>query len=178
MAIASAVVTITVTAVAGNLPWWYCIPEEPVTPCPVRSTTFVEFKDYDVNFKYPVASSRVPSSIQNSEECGGCSPTLLDAVVTPPVEEGTPPLNTTFPSITTDTTFECGEVLSVNVGVWSGSLPMTFTYQWFLGIDEVVGATGASYAPPTGGNYSVAVVATNDYGFSGMGTGSTNISCG
>lgn len=77
MAIASAVVTITVTAVAANLPWWYCVPKEPMTPCAVRTTEFVTFAEYDLAFKYPVASSRVPSPIQKLEECEGCSPTLL-----------------------------------------------------------------------------------------------------
>ena len=53
----------------GPKPWWLCKPKPPVVPCPVRPTTFVEFKDYDKDFTYPLASSRVPARVIQGEDC-------------------------------------------------------------------------------------------------------------
>lgn len=69
------------------LPWWYCLPKVAPAPCPIRPTTFVPFKDYDPDFKYPLASSRVPRKnplAPVGEECATCSPELV--AYTPPVD--------------------------------------------------------------------------------------------
>ena len=70
-----------------SLPWWYCTPKEPVTPCPIRATTFIPFAEYDAEFKYPLKSSRVPSKVLGSdldEGCPTCSPNLVGVVVVEP----------------------------------------------------------------------------------------------
>lgn len=59
-------------------PWWLCNAKEPVTPCPVRPTTFVPLDEYDVDFKFPLTSSRVESKIVRPEECMVCRPVLIN----------------------------------------------------------------------------------------------------
>lgn len=59
-------------------PWWMCVPKAPLTPCPVRPTGFVSLKDYDKDFKYPLASSRVAVKLVRKEECSVCWPNLVE----------------------------------------------------------------------------------------------------
>lgn len=63
----------------SNPPWWYCVPKPAPTPCPTRSTEFVPLAEYDADFKFPVASSRVPSKVAHVDEegCTPCSPDLI-----------------------------------------------------------------------------------------------------
>lgn len=84
-------ITPTTEPVEQQLPWWYCAPAEAPTPCPVRPTTFVPFDEYDADFKYPLASSRVPSKIPVPEGCVTCSAdieeiTCEDPPIDPPEE--------------------------------------------------------------------------------------------
>lgn len=90
MATSKATVFITVTGSGGTaegeflkddcncgseyLPANLCPPKEPLEPCPVRPVGFIPLSEYDQDFKYPLASSRVPSSRKKLEGCGSCSP--------------------------------------------------------------------------------------------------------
>lgn len=92
MATSKATVFITVTGSSGNvdgefikdgcncgneyLPASLCPPKEPLAPCPVRPAGFIPLDEYDVQFKYPLASSRKPSPHFKLEECGACNPNL------------------------------------------------------------------------------------------------------
>lgn len=67
------------------LPWWLCSPKTPKPPCPERPTEFVPFSDYDQDFKYPLASSRVPLKIERPDDCIVCRPNLIDEET--PVDE-------------------------------------------------------------------------------------------
>jgi hypothetical protein len=61
-------------------PWWYCIPKEAIPVPPARSTSFVVFADYDADYKFPLASSRVPAPIKTGpfeEGCHGCAPEII-----------------------------------------------------------------------------------------------------
>jgi hypothetical protein len=78
--------------------------------------------------------------------------------VTPPLVSGQP---------------QAGQVLAASSGSWSGSSPITFTYQWQRcdasggGCADVGGATSQTYAlasPDVGSTIRVAVTATNSAG--------------
>lgn len=72
-------ITLTSAVSISTAPWWYCAPKEPVV-CPVRPTEFVPFSEYDADFKYPLASSRVAKPVPKTAagECQPCSPTLIE----------------------------------------------------------------------------------------------------
>ena len=82
----SALLVPVMPAPIGRLPWWLCVRPDPPEPCPVRPTEFVPFDQYDADFKYPLASSRVPLKITKPEGCVVCAPTLVDAVDPPDPE--------------------------------------------------------------------------------------------
>ena len=82
-----------------------------------------------------------------------------------------PPANTALPTILG--TVRDGLTLSTNVGTWSGSPPMTYSYQWqscnSLGEEcrNVEGATGQTYIPGAGDEANtlrVVVAASNSAG--------------
>ena len=60
---------------------------------------------------------------------------------TPPV--GVPPVNTVAPDTTGDA--KVGSVLTTTQGTWTGTAPITYTYQWYSGINTIVGATTNTY---------------------------------
>lgn len=67
-------------------PWWLCIPKEAPPVLPTRPTSFVLFADYDVDFKYPLGSSRVLApkfAVPMEEGCQGCGPELINEEDTP-----------------------------------------------------------------------------------------------
>lgn len=71
-------------------PWWLCVPKAPVEPCPVRPAGFIPFGEYDQDFKYPLASSRVPAKSKRPTDCIACAPSLNPEPETPcpePVRE-------------------------------------------------------------------------------------------
>lgn len=47
-----------------------CPLEEPLPSCPIRPVGFVPLDEYDVNFKYPLASSRKPAPRPNLPDPG------------------------------------------------------------------------------------------------------------
>ncbi len=84
---------------------------------------------------------------------------------------GTPPTNTSRPFVTG--TERVGSVLSASVGTWTGSLPLTYTYQWQrcnasgAACSNIAAATSASYIPTTadqGATLVVSVTARNTTG--------------
>ncbi len=84
---------------------------------------------------------------------------------------GTPPSNTTPPAITG--VAEEGEVLSASTGVWSGTGPVEYSYQWESCSEhgeecaEAEGATGSTYqlgAGDVGTTLRVTVIASSPWG--------------
>ena len=83
----SALLVPVMPAPIGRLPWWLCVRPDPPEPCPVRVNPveeFVPFSDYDADFKFPLASSRVPLKLPKPEDCIACRPTLVDEVAPGP----------------------------------------------------------------------------------------------
>jgi len=90
---------------------------------------------------------------------GGVYTTLTAPVV------GDPPVNTVLPDVTGDA--KVGSVLTCSTGTWTGATPITYTYQWYQGINTIVGATTNTYVVQAGdlGNVVIcAVTATNAAG--------------
>lgn len=65
-------------------PWWMCPVPTPVEPCPIRTTDFVPFDQYDVDFKFPQSSSRVPAKNPRPTDCITCRPNIIDPVIPEP----------------------------------------------------------------------------------------------
>ena len=87
---------------------------------------------------------------------------------------GTPPANTSRPFVTG--TERVGSVLSASVGTWTGSLPLTYTYQWQrcntsgAACSNIASATSASYIPTTGDQGATLVVSVTARNASGSAT--------
>lgn len=58
-------------------------------------------------------------------------------------EPPTAPVNQVAPVLSG--TFEVGEVVSCSTGTWSGSTPITYTYQWKRNGVDISGATSSTY---------------------------------
>lgn len=89
--------------------------------------------------------------------------------------EDTAPVNTAPPAIS-DSSPSVGESLRVSTGSWSGTTPMTYTYQWIRcdggggSCAAISGATSLSYTVPSGdAGYTLyaTVTATNSAGSGG-----------
>jgi hypothetical protein len=83
----------------------------------------------------------------------------------------TPPANTVAPSLSG--TAQDGKALTAAKGTWTGTAPITYTYQWQESSDggatwsNIAGATGTTYTPPAGSageQVRVVVTATNGGG--------------
>jgi hypothetical protein len=96
--------------------------------------------------------------------------TSADSAPTAVVES--PPLNTSPPTVT-GTPVE-GAVLTATAGIWSGTQPLGYAYQWqrcdpLAGCHDVIGATGTTYAlsaEDVGFGIRVVVTASNAVGSS------------
>src|SRR5574343_1090171 len=66
---------------------------------------------------------------------------VYTTLTAPPV--GDPPVNTVAPDITGDA--RVGATLTCDNGTWEGTAPITYTYQWYQGINVIIGATTNSY---------------------------------
>lgn len=78
---------------------------------------------------------------------------------------GYPAVNTAPPLLSG--IFEVGQVAFCSMGSWSGSKPITFTYQWKLQGIDIVGATSDSYEivqPDDTKTLACLVTATNSMG--------------
>ena len=83
--------------------------------------------------------------------------------ITPPV--GDPPVNTVPPDTTGDA--KIGSVLTTTQGTWTGAAPITYAYQWYSGINTIVGANTNTYtvqASDLGNVVICQVTATNALG--------------
>lgn len=98
------------------------------------------------------------------------------------VVAGQAPVNTFRPSVSG--TERAGSVLSATNGTWTGTLPLTYTYQWQrcnaagAGCAAIAGATAQSYvltASEVGGTVVVAVTARNASGSATVTSGATDV---
>ena len=81
------------------------------------------------------------------------------------VVAGDAPVNTVAPDTTGDA--KVGSVLTTTQGTWTGTAPITYTYQWYQGINPIVGATSNTYTVQASDLASVVVcrvTATNAVG--------------
>lgn len=68
--------------------WWLCCPKPEPDPVPERPTDFVPLDQYDLEFTYPLKSSRKPSRNPLQDGCVNCGPVF--ATPAPPVPEPEP----------------------------------------------------------------------------------------
>ena len=88
---------------------------------------------------------------------------VYTTLTAPPV--GDPPVNTVLPDVTGDA--KVGSVLTTTNGTWTGAAPITYTYQWYQGINVISGATTNTYtvqASDLGNVVHSQVTATNAAG--------------
>jgi hypothetical protein len=115
---------------------------------------------------YAVASADVGHTLRlvvtanNAAGSTASAQSSATAVVT--TGAAVPPLNTSYPVITLPvgrTAPDIGDTLSVSNGTWTGSFPMTFTYQW----KKCDSPTGSCFAIP-GATRNTFTVTTDLYG--------------
>jgi hypothetical protein len=103
----------------------------------------------------------------------GANPPQLVISASPSSPPGTPPTNTSAPTISGSV--QQGQTLTASNGTWSGSTPMSFAYQWRRcdsaggTCTSIAGATGQSYAlvaADVGTTMRVVVTASNSAGSS------------
>jgi hypothetical protein len=105
---------------------------------------------------------RVLETAQNTQGAA-TTPSTLTAQV-----QSAPPVNTVPPSITGQPAV--GTTLSASTGTWTGTTPMTFTYQWLrcgTPCATISGATSSTYTVVSADNgtaLEVTVKASNNYG--------------
>lgn len=68
--------------------WWLCCPKPDPGPVPERPTDFVPLDQYDLEFTYPLKSSRKPSRNPIQDDCVNCGPVFVAPA--PPVPEPDP----------------------------------------------------------------------------------------
>lgn len=98
---------------------------------------------------------------------GGSTQATSNAIVIPSGPSVTPPSNVTTPTISVASggSVLAGKSLVVNIGVWLGTAPIIYTYEWFVGLISV--GTGISYniqVADIGQTIKCVVTATNAYG--------------
>jgi hypothetical protein len=93
------------------------------------------------------------------------------SATSPPAPAPTPPAATSPPTISG--TAQQGQTLSASTGSWSGTTPISYTYQWKrcdsggVSCASIAGATGASYvlaSADVGSTLRVSVIANNSAG--------------
>ncbi len=65
----------------------------------------------------------------------------------PPPPPPTPPSNTSAPTVSGAA--QVGQTLTAHNGTWSGTTPITYTYQWQRSATNITGASGSTYTPVT-----------------------------
>jgi hypothetical protein len=124
---------------------------------------------------YTVASTEAGSTLRvqvtATNSAGSGSATSQQTAV---VTASTPPTNTSSPAISG--TPAQGQALTASTGIWSGTTPMSYGYQWQrcdttgAGCAAITSATGSSYtlgAADAGSTLRVQVTATNSVGSAG-----------
>ena len=109
------------------------------------------------------------TSTQNATVPASGYPTTLTSTFSFTANAIAPPLNTTPPAITG--TAQAGQTLTSSTGTWSGTAPITYTYQWQActgsSCSNIGGATSSSYTlagSDVGKTVQVIVTATNTDG--------------
>lgn len=83
------------------------------------------------------------------------------------VDNGVAPANTTSPAIQTLDPIQFGTQLDADVGEWSGTSQITYTYQWLRDAVAIGGATSSSYTlalADVGTTITLTVTASNPWG--------------
>lgn len=99
-----------------------------------------------------------------------------DSALSNSVEVGTAPVNTVLPTIS-GTPVE-GQTLTASNGTWTGSAPITYTYQWLNNGTPISGETASTYVVrvgDAGDDISVTVTGTNNIGSSSATSADTEI---
>ena len=113
------------------------------------------------------STMRITVTASNSAGASTASSVATPVVVS----NSTPPANTAPPAVSG--TAEAGQTLSASPGSWSGTVPLTHTYQWRrcdgagAACGDVAGATGSTYvlaAADVGSTLRVVVTAMNSSG--------------
>jgi hypothetical protein len=68
-----------------------------------------------------------------------------------------------------------GALITATTGTYDGISPFTYTYQWYLDDEIIVGATGSTYTTDDQGVLKCFVSAFNDFGVNSNFTNSINI---
>lgn len=112
----------------------------------------------------PVPNGTIDARAMFSRATGGSSG--WSNVVTFTVSVIAVPTNATLPAITGDPGAS-GNVLTASKGVWNGTAPFTYAYQWQKAASNIPGATSATYtiqAGDAGASLTCIVTATNSQG--------------
>jgi hypothetical protein len=119
---------------------------------------------------------RVQEAAVNAGGMSGAASSAVTSVVQPPSAPPTAPVSTSAPVITGPATV--GRTLSTSNGLWSGTPPSGYVYQWqrcsSSGCANIAGATASTYeltGSDLGMKVRVVVVAVNSVGF-GVGVSS------
>jgi hypothetical protein len=95
----------------------------------------------------------------------------------PPTPTEFAPMNVVAPTILGGN--QQGDMLSVDVGQWSGDTPITYTQQWLREGVDIIGATNTTYiitSGDVGATLSCRVTATNDVGSASALSNSVSVS--
>ena len=87
---------------------------------------------------------------------------FISTVLDSNTSSGNPPINTVAPVLSGNTTF--GSLLSSTTGTWTGTAPITYSYQWKRNGNDIVGATSSVYTiqlADSGAALTCQVTATN-----------------
>jgi beta-glucanase (GH16 family) len=131
---------------------------------PINATTATQYVPVSADVGSRLRVLVTASSIVGSSSAASTPTDVIEAAATPP-------LNTAPPSIADAA--QVGELVSASTGTWTGTTPITFSYQWKRcepdgsGCTPIAGATGASYAAvaaDAGSTLRVVVTAVNAYG--------------
>ena len=111
--------------------WWLCCPKPDPDPVPERPTGFVPLDQYDLEFTYPLKSSRKPSRNPLQDGCVNCGPVFVTPA--PPVPEPDPdPEPEPEPEV-------CAEVLFISD--WYDNYITAFPESWSPKIDHFYNLT-------------------------------------
>lgn len=147
-------------AAITNAAWWYAAVYLPNGGFPYKANVFVSpvvspddshligvddtNGGFDANTQATPATPTLPAA--GSWATFGATHYGVDVLVDDPTVGGaTLPANTSAPAITTDGTPQTTETVSCSNGSWSGTIPLTYAYQWKRNNVAISGATTANY---------------------------------
>jgi hypothetical protein len=118
----------------------------------------------------PADAGQPISCVVTAVDAVGGAVSATSNVITP---AGQAPVNTTAPTISTDGSPAVGETVTATTGLWSGTSPLTYTYQWRQAPGVNVGNGSSSYtidSNDAGLTLWCLVTATNAVGSATVGT--------